>query len=179
MTANVMSGDKEKVLQAGMNDYISKPINPDVMFVTMAKWITPAQAVVTEPTTTPVSVVLSDESSFSNLPGIDAQAGLKTVRNNVKLYRKLLLKFNDSQQNFKLEFLEAQNENDPDAASRVAHTLKGLAANLGMRDVHRAASSLEMACIQNADNTDELLDVVISKLETLFDSLETLRQEQI
>ncbi len=41
MTANVMSSDKEKVLQVGMNDHIAKPINPEVMFITMAKWIKP------------------------------------------------------------------------------------------------------------------------------------------
>ena len=39
LTANTMKGDKEKVLAAGMNDYIAKPFNPDVMFITMAKWI--------------------------------------------------------------------------------------------------------------------------------------------
>jgi len=39
MTANAMAGDKEKVLAVGMNDHISKPIDPNVMFITMAKWI--------------------------------------------------------------------------------------------------------------------------------------------
>ena len=39
MTANAMKGDKEKVIAVGMNDHIAKPINPDVMFITMAKWI--------------------------------------------------------------------------------------------------------------------------------------------
>jgi CheY-like chemotaxis protein/two-component sensor histidine kinase len=39
MTANAMKGDKEKVLVAGMNDHIAKPIDPDVMFATIAKWI--------------------------------------------------------------------------------------------------------------------------------------------
>ncbi len=39
MTANAMKGDKEKVLQAGMNDHIAKPVSPDLMFITMAKWI--------------------------------------------------------------------------------------------------------------------------------------------
>ncbi len=41
MTANAMKGDREKVLRAGMNDHIPKPIKPDLMFATMAKWITP------------------------------------------------------------------------------------------------------------------------------------------
>ncbi|MCU7854830.1 MAG: response regulator, partial [Candidatus Thiodiazotropha sp. (ex Lucinoma borealis)] len=39
MTANTMQGDKEKVLAVGMNDYIAKPVDPDIMFITIAKWI--------------------------------------------------------------------------------------------------------------------------------------------
>ena len=41
MTANAMAGDKEKVMQAGMNDHIAKPLNVAAMFTTMAKWIKP------------------------------------------------------------------------------------------------------------------------------------------
>jgi len=41
MTANAMKQDVEKVLSVGMNDHIAKPINPETMFVTMAKWIKP------------------------------------------------------------------------------------------------------------------------------------------
>ncbi len=44
MTANTMKGDREKVLAAGMNDHIGKPIDPDIMFLTMARWIKPGRA---------------------------------------------------------------------------------------------------------------------------------------
>ncbi len=44
MTANTMKGDRDKVLSVGMNDHIAKPISPDEMFITMAKWIKPAAA---------------------------------------------------------------------------------------------------------------------------------------
>jgi len=39
LTANAMKGDKEKALRAGMNDHIAKPVDPDAMFSTIAKWI--------------------------------------------------------------------------------------------------------------------------------------------
>lgn len=43
MTANVMKGDKERVLAVGMNDHIAKPLDPDLMYVTMARWIKPGR----------------------------------------------------------------------------------------------------------------------------------------
>ena len=43
LTANTMKGDKEKVMAVGMNDHIAKPIKPDILFATMAKWIKPAR----------------------------------------------------------------------------------------------------------------------------------------
>ncbi|TXH87905.1 MAG: response regulator, partial [Rhodoferax sp.] len=44
MTANAMAGDREKVLDAGMNDHIAKPLNVNAMFTTMARWIRPGVA---------------------------------------------------------------------------------------------------------------------------------------
>ena len=41
MTANAMTGDREAVLAAGMNDHIAKPIAIDEMFATLARWIKP------------------------------------------------------------------------------------------------------------------------------------------
>ena len=185
ITANVMSGDRKKALDVGMNDHIPKPINFDNMFVTMAKWITPAQpvteAIVTEPVvieqgTAGHRIILHDENSLPELPGIDTQAGLKIIRNNVKLYRKLLLKFSESYQNFEQEFLDAKNGKDPEAPAHVAHALKGVAANLGITDIQHAASLLETASKDNSDNSDALLGELVSKLQTVLTSLETLKQ---
>jgi CheY-like chemotaxis protein len=43
MTAHAMTGDREKCLKAGMNDYVSKPIDPDELFFTLVKWIKPGE----------------------------------------------------------------------------------------------------------------------------------------
>ena len=178
MTANVMAGDRERVLDAGMNDHIGKPINVREMFTTMAKWIVPSElagelAVESKaaPSTAEPAV---DEEGLPELPGIDTQAGLATTQNNLKLYRKLLGKFRDSQRDFERQFHAARDDEDPAAAERCAHTLKGVAGNIGAKEVQAAAKALEFACKEEAPNVEALLTVVVARLEPVIDALEAL-----
>jgi len=175
MTANAMKQDIEKVLEVGMNDHIAKPIKPEVMFSTMEKWITPSkkQSDTVEESANIEEAIL-DENGFPELPGIDIQVGLVTTQNNVRLYKKLLFKFHENQKNFKQEFINAQKDTEPQSTSHIAHSLKGLAANLGMTELQQSALSLETACNENTKNIDELFAATVSQLEIVFSSLESL-----
>jgi two-component system, sensor histidine kinase and response regulator len=172
MTANVMSADKQKSKEAGMDDHIAKPVNPDILFATMAKWITPKRPIDNGELMGLPKIPVVPEP-FPDLPGIDTRLGLKTTQNNVKLYQRLLLKFNVGQRTFKKDFRDAQNDNDLELAVRIAHTLKGVAGNLGMTDVQQSAASLVTACEKQTDTVNEFLDMVIIHLEKVFDSLDT------
>jgi polar amino acid transport system substrate-binding protein len=178
MTANVMSGDRDKVLEAGMNDLIGKPINVGDMFKTMAKWITPSeplqvaqQSEATEPEI--------KEAALGELPGIDIRIGLATTQNNLKLYRKLLLKFRASQCDFEKQFRIAQHDSDPDAATRCAHTVKGVAGNIAAKAVQEAAQALETACMEDnkePHEIDVLLEQVCSALAPVIAGLDAIDQ---
>ena len=48
MTAHAMAGDREKSLAAGMNDHVTKPIDPDELFSTLVRWIKPGEREVSE-----------------------------------------------------------------------------------------------------------------------------------
>lgn len=173
MTANAMAGDKEKVLEAGMWDHIAKPLNVQAMFGTIAKWIKPASADL------PIGIQSESiqesglKSSFSQLIGIDVQAGLNTTMNNEDLYRRLLVKFYQGQKDFANTFLKAQQDLDKDAAMRCAHTLKGNAGNIGAKKVQQAASTLEQACKIQASTLQiqELLSQVTAEIEPVISSL--------
>jgi polar amino acid transport system substrate-binding protein len=174
MTANAMAGDRERCLDAGMNDHITKPINVNEMFRTMARWITPSN---------PGQVPLTEgrggdaqQCEILDIPGIDIQAGLATAQGNEALYRRLLLKFRDSQSDFAAEFATAQLDDDETAAMRCAHTLKGVAANIGATGVREAASLLEAACLAGRPEPeiDVLVEQACAALQRVLPALATL-----
>ncbi len=175
MTANAMAGDREKVLQAGMNDHIAKPLNVDEMFATIAKWVRPASAA--RSTTGPHVTLLSTATArLPDLPGIDVQAGLQTTMGNQALYLRLLGKFRDSQRDFAAQFAQAQQAADPEAATRLAHTLKGTAGNIGAKAVQAAAAALEQACREAAPpaQLEALLAQVQQQLAPVLVGLQAL-----
>lgn len=154
MTANAMVGDREKVLAAGMNDHIAKPINVVDMFSTMAKWIKPANPVAASisNTETPAeeSVARSEDIVEQVEPltiaGLDTAFGLATCQGNQALYQKLLAKFVAYSEQFASEFKQAQQSDDEAATSRCAHSLKGVAANIGASEIAQQAQRLESDC---------------------------------
>ncbi|MBW1749631.1 MAG: response regulator, partial [Deltaproteobacteria bacterium] len=179
MTANAMAGDREKVLAAGMNDHIAKPINVQEMFTIMARWITPSEPL-EEAVFFEADEVADEEKiqEFLKLPGINVAAGLATTQNNHKLYRKLLLKFRNSEADFVDKFRKALTDKDMEAAIRYAHTLKGVAGNVGAEDVQQAAADLESACNENTapDEIEQLLKNVAAALSPMLAGLSLLEQ---
>lgn len=158
MTANVMSRDKREALDAGTNDHIAKPIGPEVTFMTMARWISPSDGGAQTAQYGHLDDRRALDEPFLELPGI-AIAGLIVTRNNTDLYRKLLIRFRDRQQNFVTDFRDARAGNDDHRSAAVfAHTLLGVAGNLGMKALRQAAASLEHACSEGHDRVGELMN---------------------
>ncbi|MCK5498400.1 MAG: response regulator, partial [Gammaproteobacteria bacterium] len=180
MTANAMASDIEKTHQAGMNDHISKPINVAEMFCTMAKWITPRTPMLANDQVS-IDSEEGEQDAIPPLTGIDIDAGLAITQGNRKLYRRLLLKFLQSNLNFTEQFLSGQQSDDPEAATRIAHTLKGVAGNIGAIQIQSAAQVLETACKQHKEKSviESALNSVESTLAPVLQSLTQLQQMQV
>ena len=171
MTANAMASDKEKVLEAGMNDHISKPINVAHMFQTMAKWIKPQNK--TKPYFENQNQQYDSQIDFSTIQGIDTTAGLAVSQGNTKLYQKLLFKFKTSQSQFIDKFKQTLDDSDQTAPERLAHSLRGSAGNIGAKTLSKSAQSLEIACHQHQTSAEieTCLEQVAKDLSSVLASL--------
>jgi signal transduction histidine kinase/HPt (histidine-containing phosphotransfer) domain-containing protein/BarA-like signal transduction histidine kinase len=171
MTAHAMSGDKEKCLAAGMNDYISKPIDETQLWSTLGKWIATKVRDVMPVKSEPVDELLLDE-----LPDINIAAGLKRMLGNRQLYHKLLRHFHRDYQDVSQKINEALQNGDFKTAQYLVHTIKGTAGNLSIDILYEASRTLEIA-IKAEDEIipalfkqfEEVLTTVMKTLATLND----------
>ncbi|QIZ77688.1 hybrid sensor histidine kinase/response regulator [Ferrimonas lipolytica] len=173
MTANVMTSDRKRVLEAGMNDHIGKPIRVEDMFATMAKWIVPAAPTGLPKQQLTESDNLADNlvSQLANVSLIDSDIGLINTEQNPKLYRKLLLQFCESQSQFVSQFDDAFAQQDFVTCMRLAHTIKGLLATIGANGLVAPAQALELACEQQQSDVEVQLAQFKPSIERLLQQL--------
>lgn len=145
MTANAMSGDREKCLEAGMNDHISKPINVRDMYATLVKWMASLPAASAAEPAHQKEQLPHTGHTLPELRGIDVAAALYAMGDNEKLYRKMLNRFYETQHDFVAAFEKVWASGDTEQAARNAHTLKGLAGTIGARRLQEAVAALEVA----------------------------------
>ena len=191
MTANVMQGDRDHCMAAGMNDHVAKPIEPEILWEALLKWIKPQQstgAFVEVKTQTVQNVELP-----SGIEGLDMADGLRRVLGKKPLYLSMLRKFVTGQNCFRVEILKALDSNCLDTAERLAHTLKSVSGTIGAIDLAQSARKLETAIKKRRPREEidarlEDLEMVLGKLITQLEqnlskepdkAAETISPEQL
>ncbi|MFL6351558.1 MAG: response regulator [Bryobacteraceae bacterium] len=158
MTAHALVEERERCLAAGMNDHVTKPIDPDALFAALTRWTkhrARASPLVRQ-------AAGPAEMIFPQVEGIDIAAGLKRVAGNRQLYRSLLEQFVVKQADVSARIAEALERNDRALAERLAHTVKGVAGNIGMIHTQEAAGKIEKALRDN----DPAIPTLLLELES-------------
>ncbi|RSL15628.1 two-component system sensor histidine kinase/response regulator [Edaphobacter aggregans] len=173
MTANAMDADRELCRQAGMNDHVSKPIDPDAMFATLVHWAKPRRVLSSEPPGKKVETAFSQNiADIPEIEGIDIKDGLKRVGGNGQLYRGLIVKFAEKHNDSGVLVKAALQSGDRELAQRIAHTVKGVAGNIGIKRVQFAAEKLEKAIRENDSEVPTMLQDFISVMRAQIEAIE-------
>jgi CheY-like chemotaxis protein len=182
MTAHAMSGDRERSLAVGMNDHVTKPIDPSALFAVLRRWVRPGEreAVTRTPPSQPGATTRREAAPprIEGLPGIDSATGLRRVAGNEALYRKLLLDFHRDYASSIDRMRAAIRAELLTDAERQAHTLKGVAGNIGAMELHRTAQELDSALrLGDLGKAGSLLPEVERQLSLVIQGLEPLAEQ--
>ena len=175
MTANALAADRQRCMDAGMNDFIPKPIEPDLLWAILLKWIPERQpaAQLKPPSKAKSKKVPTDASDF-NIVGINAGPALTRMMGNTTLYMSSLRKFCTQQADMPAACRSALAEKDSDTAKRLAHTLKGVAASIGAEALSAEAAALEQAIAGQLPRTklNPLIDAIELNLNALITAIQ-------
>ncbi|MEW6502121.1 MAG: PAS domain S-box protein [Thermodesulfobacteriota bacterium] len=145
MTAHAISGDEEWSLAAGMNDHVTKPIDPDTLFATMGKWLRKRE--VPAPSAMPACPAGSGGSDQASpqIPGLDLSLVVKRL-GSVELCQAILRKFVEHYAGAAEEVCARIRGREWQEAAGVLHTLKGVVGTISAQSLYDLVVELEKGC---------------------------------
>ena len=143
MTANAMQGDRERCLEAGMDDYISKPVRPEDLLAMLEKWLIEKPESYDNRNQNQSVSGLSPDS-----PAVDLTGVLEIAGDDPDFLAELVREFLDSTSSRIAELKTAIAQADTTTAGREAHSIKGSAATFGVTSLQETAFRIEQLASQ-------------------------------
>jgi len=172
MTAHAMADERAQCLAEGMNDHVTKPIDPAVLYRIVLRHaghrVTAAPA---EPVPPAAVQQADDAAALPSPPGLDTAGGLSRVGGNRDLYLSLLAQFVEENAGAALDLRAALAAADARRAARIAHTLRGVSAMVGAAALAEAAGAVEAAIARDGADPETALGQLERELPRTLDAM--------
>jgi CheY-like chemotaxis protein/HPt (histidine-containing phosphotransfer) domain-containing protein len=180
MTVNAMQGDREKALEAGMDDYVPKPVKREELAAVLERWVSKADEKTTDVEASEGSVGQDSvgQGSEEDLLDLSVLAGLRELQQEgePEILSELIEVFLTDVPSQLAALREAMAASDAHAIEQIAHTLKGSSGNMGAKRMEAICGELEEMGL-----SEELVaaPVQIARLEKEFGRVHAKFEEEL
>ena len=172
MTAHAMAGDREKSLESGMNDHVTKPVEPKKLYLALIHCFLKEDASIS------LGQEYEERVESPHIHGINTKQGLARVAGNMSTYRRLLQQFKANQADAMDNIKEDLRKHRISEARQAVHALKGASGNLGAEDLFNSLVELETSLKDGlSQEIDSLVERSAEDLEQAMKAIESYFEE--
>jgi CheY-like chemotaxis protein/HPt (histidine-containing phosphotransfer) domain-containing protein len=183
LTADTIGDARQKYLNAGMVDMLSKPIEPDDLYRKVKKWTerrrgidnnteigkTEKKQVKSEPV--PVKEEVTADEEKISIKGLDVDTGITRFANKWDFYKRLIERFYSDHENFSKKLEKELKDGDQETIARMLHSFKGITGSIASEKLYPMAIELEKAFLTGKGDFEKLLEKTMNELEDLLGEL--------